>query len=300
MLKARNATYWQALLILAITLSNCQYSVAESDNIAQGHCGALFIYVANGRSSISAYSVNNTTGSLTQVEDSPFAASGRPTSVMVNHDGNFLYAVGIEPNFNQSQGILAYRINGNTGALTPVPESPFVLADNPLSVTVNHAGSIAYVVSRNNSISAYKVGKTGTLTRIEGVPFATEIDPRNRPFGDIRNLQNPLSIAINPLDTFAYSVNYGFGDPHKGSISAYRINTTTGAFTGVLGSPFAIEDNPVSIAINPAGNFAYVTTWDTEYHIGSVFAYSINQSTGAITKVEGSPYVAGMDPDLLL
>jgi len=64
------------------------------------------------------------------------------------------------------------------------------------------------------------------------------------------------------------------------------MNATTGALTAVAGSPFdAVQQDPISIAVDPTGKFAFVATY-----WGDISAYKINASTGALTLVAGSPF----------
>lgn len=75
-------------------------------------------------------------------------------------------------------------------------------------------------------------------------------------------------------------------------MSAFTINTTTGALTAVAGSPFAAGTNPRAITTDPSGKFAYVTNETGN----SVSAYSINTTTGALTAMAGSPFAVGTMP----
>jgi 6-phosphogluconolactonase (cycloisomerase 2 family) len=91
---------------------------------------------------------------------------------------------------------------------------------------------------------------------------------------------------------YAYVVN---GD--DATISAYQINTSSGALTPVPGQPFAAgnpanNDSPFQIAVDPAGKFVYVTNQGNN----NVFGYAINASNGALTPVPGSPFPAGNLP----
>ena len=89
-----------------------------------------FAYVANGTSNnVSAYSINATTGALTQVTGSPFPAGSTPSSVTVNPAGTFAYVTN-----QNSSNVSAYSINATTGALTQVAGSPFTAGTNPYSV----------------------------------------------------------------------------------------------------------------------------------------------------------------------
>src|SRR5260370_26938732 len=89
-----------------------------------------FAYVANDNSSnVSAYTIDHTTGALTSVPGSPFAAGSLPFSVAVDSSGKFAYVA----NF-ASNNVSAYTIDRTTGALSPVPGSPFAAGTNPFSV----------------------------------------------------------------------------------------------------------------------------------------------------------------------
>ncbi|SCC93575.1 exported hypothetical protein [Thiomonas sp. X19] len=81
-------------------------------------------------------------------------------------------------------------------------------------------------------------------------------------------------------------------DPGDGSVSAYRINATTGGLTEIPGSPFKAGNNPISVTTNPAGTFAYVANVDDS----TISVYRIHATTGALTPVLGSPFVAGRYP----
>jgi 6-phosphogluconolactonase (cycloisomerase 2 family) len=76
------------------------------------------------------------------------------------------------------------------------------------------------------------------------------------------------------------------------SVSAYAINTSTGALTALSGSPFAAGTEPEAIAVDPTGKFLYVAN-----HIGNnLSAYMINPSSGILSTVGGSPVAAGSSP----
>ncbi len=107
----------------------------------------------------------------------------------------------------------------------------------------------------------------------------------------------PYSVAVDPTCKFAYVANEG-----SNSVSAYIIDTATGALMSVTGSPFEITAIvatsvypvvgvcPVSVAVDPTGKFTYVLTSCSDY----VWAYTINTTTGALTK--GLPFVTGSSP----
>ncbi len=66
-----------------------------------------FAYVANsGSSNVSAYTINATTGALTAVPGSPFAAGTTPVSVTVDPSGKFAYVAN-----SGSDTVSAYTID---------------------------------------------------------------------------------------------------------------------------------------------------------------------------------------------
>ena len=90
-----------------------------------------FVYVANQFSNdVSGYTINATTGTLTPIPGSPFAAVAAPLSVVVDPTGRFAYVAKAN-----SANVSEYTINAITGALTPISGSPFAARVGPRSVT---------------------------------------------------------------------------------------------------------------------------------------------------------------------
>ena len=235
-----------------------------------------FAYVANFASNnVSAYTIDRTTGALSPVPGSPFAASTNPFSVAVDPSGNFAYvANGCGDPACSLGNVSAYTIDRTTGALSPVPGSPFAAGSFPSSVTVDSSGNFTYVANFfSNNVSAYSINRTtGALSPIPGSPFAAG--------------SNPRSVTAHPSANFAYVANGG------GNISAYTIDRTTGALSPVPGSPFAAGSNPPSVAVDPTGNFAYVANASSD----NVSAYSIDRTTGSLSPVPGSPFAEASIP----
>jgi 6-phosphogluconolactonase len=75
------------------------------------------------------------------------------------------------------------------------------------------------------------------------------------------------------------------------TVSGYSINTTTGAWTPVPGSPFPTGSQPRFVAVDPAGKFAWVLYGypaDESY----IAAYAVDGATGALAEISGSPFFA--------
>jgi 6-phosphogluconolactonase len=189
---------------------------------------------------------------------------------------------------NTSSGnISGYTINSTTGALTPILGSPFPTATqpspqsaSPLSVAVDPTGKFAYSANFADTVSGYAINSTtGVLAPIPGSPFIVE--------------GSPSFVAVDPKGRFVYVATFfNTLNPNR-NILGYTINSTTGALTAILGSPFPTEPrgSPASLAIDLSGKYAYAAN-----NSGTVSGYTINSETGALTVIPGSPFAAGESP----
>jgi 6-phosphogluconolactonase len=231
-----------------------------------------FAYMANYGGSISAFAINVETGALSSVPGSPFltaaaAISGRvpgANSVAVDPSGRFVYVAN-----NQGNDISAYSIDSNTGALIPIPGSPFAAGTTPMTVRIEPSGKFAYVTNgQSNNVSGFSIDSvSGALSAIAGSPFST-------------GGAFPTGLAIVPSGMFLYVTNSG-----SNTIAAFAIDPNSGAISAVAGSPFASTPNPYSAAVHPSGQFLFVGS-------GDVSVYSIDASTGSLTSVAGSPFAS--------
>jgi 6-phosphogluconolactonase len=222
------------------------------------------VFVGNEDSNdVSAFAVNNTTGALTAVPGSPFAAGTDPKA-MALYGSSALYVANAGSN-----NVSAYSIDEGNGALAPLSPGPSTIATgkSPTSVVVVSGASVIYVANHggSNDISAFSID----LTPVPGSPF---------PAGG-----NPLSLAVGAQGKFLYTANPGATNP---SISGFNIDQTTGALSPLSGSPFPL---PVShyMATDQTGAYLYVTSGT------SILGYAIDATIGALTPLPGFPVAAG-------
>ena len=91
------------------------------------------VYASSGAGNdVHGYSVDQTTGALTPLPGSPYAAGARPQFVTVDPSGKFAYTAN-----EQSADISAYAIDATTGVLTPVPGAPFTAGIDPFTVSIS-------------------------------------------------------------------------------------------------------------------------------------------------------------------
>jgi 6-phosphogluconolactonase (cycloisomerase 2 family) len=98
---------------------------------------------------------------------------------------------------------------------------------------------------------------------------------------------DPQAIAVNPAGNFAYVASQGCIGGVVGYVSMYTINPTTGALAPI-GPPVSTNDvGSDSVTIDPLGKFAYVANEGAYVTDGSVSAYTIDPTTGALTSTSG-------------
>jgi 6-phosphogluconolactonase len=250
-----------------------------------GHPPAVagaFAYVLNGRGTVSAYSIDETTGALSEIPGSPFAADHAPDDIVVTPSGKFAY-VGHNSASNlvipTTKNIWIYAIDATTGGLTHVG-APVEPVGYPTSIAMHPSGRAIFVAVRGDfpgvsagdvhHISGYAIdAATGLLTSIGSTPLNGW----------------PSRITIDPAGRFAYVATE---DPHStagggGFISVYAIDSTNGSLSEIAGSPFATIGWVDRFGITPNGRFAYAAGH-------ALIGYAIDATTGALSELPGSPF----------
>ena len=245
--------------------------------------------------SISAFSVDPSTGALAPVPGSPFAVLAGPAALIADLSGKFLYVASDLGNLTPTNDISAFAINPTTGALTPVPGSPFVSGIAPLSLAVDSTDKFLYVADGGNgtdtnatNISVFSIDSTtGALTPISKAECANQ-------FGV------PVESGAIVTDPAARFVFVTTTSQLMGQACSFSINPG-GSLQQVTGSPFLLgtttdQFGPGAPAVvDPFGKFFYIG------NSANLSALSIDASSGALSPVPGSPFSIvstklGMDP----
>jgi len=253
-----------------------------------------------------AYSIDASSGALTPVPGSPFYAEANSPGInwlTMDPAGKFLYAMN-----TYFAEIFVYSIDQNTGALTLQPSSPFPTQQGyPAILTLGATGQFAYVTyaarsgSFNGAISAYRIDLTnGSFTVVPGSPFMIPNDPSSAN----KNGPNPTWAAAHPSAGFLY-----VADSNQLDLWTFTIDGTSGALTLSPSSPMQMPHGSNQFAIDPTGSFAYFTTlypnstdcaiyypYTNVYAPDSVFVYSIDQASGALSPASSPVAAAGYQP----
>jgi 6-phosphogluconolactonase (cycloisomerase 2 family) len=211
-----------------------------------------------------------------------------PQSIAVDPTGKFAY---VASSGCAAQGYVSmYTIDPTTGALTSVAPPAPTNDENTSSVSVDPSGKFVYVTSSGDvwdidygSIVTYSINPTtGALTPTTG-GIGSSLTETPGFFN---------SMAFDPSGKFAYAADGGafpvgaFGG--TSSVSMYTRDSTTGALTYV--GTIAAGAGPNSVAVDPAGKFAYVANFGSN----EVSMYTIDATTGALAST--GTIAAGTQP----
>lgn len=269
-------------LLLIATIIGCGTAVVDGFLIPVGGEQAKFAFVVNSHPdsnvagvTISAYTVNPSTGALTAVPTSPFntKASGGGGTLFIDVDptSRFLYV----PN-RGADSVSVFSIAAS-GALTEISGSPFNTAGSDAFAVKLHANSqFLYVANRSSDdITVFSIGPSGALTPVE-TPISTDGDPHH--------------LFMDPKGRFLYVSIWGEGY----AIDGYAIHQD-GSLTYIPGAfQTASLKRPQSGMVDSTGKFLLVAN----YYGDNVTVFSIDQTTGDLTEVtaQGSPFAAGNGP----
>src|SRR6202049_3328512 len=139
---------------------------------------------------------------------------------------------------------------------------------NPRAVVVTPSQAFLYVAEGNAGIAGYAINNiNGGLAPVPGSPFLTG---------------SMFSVAMHPSGKFLVGIR-GSG------VGVYAIDASSGSLTSIQ---TVSGGSPVSAAIDPTGSFLFTANVNSN----SVSAFTINQTTGILTPVAGSPFAAGASP----
>jgi 6-phosphogluconolactonase (cycloisomerase 2 family) len=209
-----------------------------------------FVYVLEQQTSTSGlilgFSQNTTTGALTPVPGttvsatSPtvvtgFAAGVVPSAIAEEPTSRFLYVT--DQAANQ---LIGYTVLPS-GALLPMVNGPFATGLFPINLVIDPQGTVMYVVNYNaNTVEGYAIDEaTGSPSAAAGA-YQTALGA------------GPTCAAIDPaLGVYLYASN-----SLDNTITAERLNPSTGGLSTVQNSPFSGSGQPTCVAVVPNGAHA--------------------------------------------
>jgi 6-phosphogluconolactonase len=267
------------------TLSSLQQVQAPSSpmSITVSNDG-LYLYLLDSKtSSIAGYEVASS-GVLVGISGSPFSLDSGviPFSLVSDPKANLLYM----PDFGVvteiagvpgiTGGLSGFTIDGSTGSLTSLGNSPLTLPANETFSSIDPSGRFLYVTNASSSanLTGFSVNlNSGKLTTINGAPWSVPVPPNGA----------PGFLIVDSTGKFLYI------DTGSQGLFGYTVSGIDGGLTPLSGSPFATGAGVTFLSIQSAGDFLYAMS-PTD---SAVLGFKINATTGMLTPMIGSPFPAG-------
>lgn len=201
-----------------------------------------------------------------------------PRTMAIDPTGSFLFQTAQGYNNGTQGGIFAYTINRSNGSLGPA-SATYMAGQAFYADVVDNQGKFLYVLG-SSGVYAFSIQSgTGALTTISGSPFAAAA-PSSPGYSQPATL-----MQVDQSNHFLY-VSTSSG------IFGYNIDQNSGQLTAIAGSPFGgsqVTDS-WTIVITPTNSYLYQLQ---SQNSGNLYGYSIDQSSGALTPLSGSPFSSG-------
>jgi 6-phosphogluconolactonase (cycloisomerase 2 family) len=224
-----------------------------------------------------------------------------------------------------------FEINAYSGYMRPIPASPFPSGGrDPVAMAVSSDNGTLYVVNQlDNNIVQFLIGPDGKLYPLNTVntpgiyPLAVAVNGSNLFVVDTFQPQSGCSLAApcsGSVAVFPIEAASGTGSTATpaGTLGTPVTNTSNSAtYWPLVNTNFPTHVMvPTAINVLHGGAYVYITAYDSSAvaannegsvnicnlnasaysgAVGYVFGFSVG-STGALTKVPGSPFAAGSLP----
>jgi 6-phosphogluconolactonase (cycloisomerase 2 family) len=220
----------------------------------------------------------------------PIGGSAQFTAVELWSDGTTHPPSGTVTFASDTTAVLNVLSSGASSALT-AGSAKVTATEGSLTgdTTVTVTGGVtkfAYIANiGDNDIQWY------TVTAANAAPLvsAGTATPTNT---------SSVQAIVHPSGNFLYSIESGSGAGTH--VRVYTVNPSTGQLTDAgLPTPAVGQGNANFGAVDPYGRYLYVldsgNPHGTPATLGSLFALSINPSTGALTPIGSGPITTGLD-----
>jgi 6-phosphogluconolactonase len=263
----------------------CLTACGSNNTVVNGGAGLLFV-TAQANTTISAYSVNLSTGQLS-ANGVSVGTGAAPSAIAITPALDAVFVAN-----SGSNSISSYSItSGSPAAVSGTTKT----GTTPMGLAIDPGGKFLFVANQGSSnVSVFSIKGTG-LTAVPGSPFTTIPAGLSYPNGTL-----PAAVAVSNSGKFLYVANQ-----LANFVSAFSINSTSGALTP-LGVPFYnVGTSPSGLGISPNGGFLYVANAGSDSNDISAFAICDNvvnscanptSPDGTLTQVAGSPFPAGLGP----
>jgi 6-phosphogluconolactonase (cycloisomerase 2 family) len=250
-----------------------------------------YIYLAGSATSgsngiIQAFAVDSQSGALRTGKPSVDSGGPNPVALAVSSDHQHLYAA------NQGNNSVVHFSLDSNGTMTK--KDSVTLADAPVYLAVNEAGTYLFVVSGTTSatLTAYSLssGTIGTVAAQEPLTIPGFDTDSVVPTG-VTALANNNAVYVTLYDRSAYNPGgTTTSTANPGWIFGFTVGSS-GALTPTGGGPYRAGVKPSALTADPTSRFIYVTDFASNQLIG----YAV-QSNGILSYLINGPFRTGNEP----
>lgn len=263
--------------------------------------------VGSPNGGINAYKVDNQSGTLTQMADSPTDSGGiNPVAIVLSPNSQALYVIN-----HDSSNIVEFLI-GTDGKI--YPKNTYVLGTQggsyPTAAVID--GTNKYLIVAFTYQYPYTPVNPGAGgLEVFAINSDNSLNPTPIANGTLPYFiagTNPVSVGVAPCTTapapcpssyvpYIYVVNQ---DPAGASVWGYSLSLTTGKLTliptpvgaSISHSIYGAGVTPHAIAEDPTARFVYVT----DSASNQLVAYTV-QSDGSLVPLSNGPFPTGLYPE---
>jgi 6-phosphogluconolactonase (cycloisomerase 2 family) len=186
--------------------------------------------------------------------------------------GRWLWA----PVLGGRAGIRAFAVDRQSGTLQELASSPFDLDHQTDQLVPAASGRFLFAAHAFTFVmETFAVDSAGLLASVSGSTLTVPAFVCAAP-------------ALHPSGRFLY---VPLAEPD--GIAPYGVNSSTGILTAT-GASAPVPDRPSSLTSDPSGRYLYLTT-ATPFSADTVFVYSIDSTSGSLTRVPGSAFDPAID-----
>lgn len=245
-----------------------------------------FLYAVNpAANTVSMFSIDSTTGALSQVPGSPFsvAGTGLPEFVATDTSGKFLY-VGAAACSNPSLGCVdIYTVDATNKTLVPPAQASLSLPGRVVGLASNPTFAALYVyIGPDNSGNYNAILQSYSINPTDGSLKLT-VQSGQGEYGRILAKDAKSRYLVTGHGRFIGQVECWGLSPVDGSLSSFPSPAPAGQNTFAT---YAQGEFPDALTTDSTGNYLYVSTSH------GLYIYSVNVQDGVLTAVSGSPFAA--------
>jgi 6-phosphogluconolactonase (cycloisomerase 2 family) len=186
--------------------------------------------------------------------------------------GPYLYVGDNDNNPSNNGDVAAFNPTAGVLSATELAGSPYPGGNSPLSIAVDETQKFVFAPNfYDGTLSVYSIGAGGVLANVTGSPFT------------LTGLTQAYGVAASPTALFFYVTDQS---TTPGTVTEFSYNGTTGAVT--QGTSYPVGTTPYRVAIDPTGQFLYVSNADNH-----VYGFKVAPTTGLLTAIAGSPFANG-------